>query len=68
MLSWQNILSNRQIAADVEEKQANQGKFIRGGVSRINFFLSNKRKRCYGAINSRPRNLRTALEKHFRFQ
>ena len=25
LLSWQNILSNRQIAADIEEKWANQG-------------------------------------------
>ena len=26
LLSWQNILSNRQIAADIEEKWTNQGK------------------------------------------
>ena len=26
LLSWQNILSNRRIAADTEEKWANQGK------------------------------------------
>ena len=26
VLSWQNILSNRQIAADIEGKWANQGK------------------------------------------
>ena len=25
LLSWQNILNNRQIAADIEEKLANQG-------------------------------------------
>ena len=29
---------------------------------------SNKWKPCHGAINSRPRNLRMALEKYFRFQ
>ena len=25
LLSWQNILGNRQIAADIEEKRVNQG-------------------------------------------
>ena len=28
LLSWQNILSNRQIAADIE-KEANQGEILR---------------------------------------
>ena len=32
-LSWQNILSNRQIAADIEEKWANQEKsFVKESV------------------------------------
>ena len=62
LLSWQNNLSNRQIAADIKEKWANQG------ISPIYLSSSNKWKRCHGAINSRPRNLRTALEKFFRFQ
>ena len=68
LLSWQNILSNRHIAADIEGKWANQEEVLRRGISRIYLSLSNKWKRCHGAINSRPRNLRTALEKFFRFQ
>ena len=68
LLSWQNILSNRQTAADIEEKWANQGEVLRRGISPIYLSSSNKWKPCHGAINSRPRNLRTALEKYFRFQ
>ena len=68
LLSWQNILSNRQIAADIREKWANQGEVLRRGISPIYLFSSNKWKPCRGAINSRPCNLRTALEKYFRFQ
>ena len=68
LLSWQNILSNRQIAADIEEKWANQGEVLRWGISPIYLSSSNKWKPCYGAIYSRPCNLRTALEKYFRFQ
>ena len=68
LLSWQNILSNRQIAADIEEKWANQREVLRGGISRIYLSLANKWKSCYGDINSRPRNLRAALEKYFRFK
>ena len=69
MLSWQNILSSRQIAVDIEEKLANQGKFLRtrGGISHINLSLLSKWKPCHGTINSRPRNLQTALKKFFRF-
>ena len=33
LLSWQNILSNRQIAAGIEEKWANQGEVPRPGIS-----------------------------------
>ena len=29
MLSWQNVLSNKQIVADIEEKLANQGEVFR---------------------------------------
>ena len=36
-MSWENILNNRQIAADTEEKVANQGEVLRGGISRIAF-------------------------------
>ena len=68
LLSWQNILNSRQIAADIEEKLANQGEVLRGGISRIYLSLSNKWKPWHGAINSWPRNLRTAVEKYFRFQ
>ena len=68
LLSWQNILSNRQIAADIEEKWANQGDVLRRGISPIYLSSSNKWKPCHGAINSRSRNLRAALEKYFRFQ
>ena len=68
LLSWQNILSNRHIAADIEGKWANQEEVLRRGISRIYLSLSNKWKRCHGAINSRPRTLRTALEKYFQFQ
>ena len=68
MLSWKNILNSRQIPADLEEKLANQGEVLRGGISRIYLSLSNKWKSCHGAINSWPRNLGTALEKYFRFQ
>ena len=68
MLPWQNILSNRQIAEDIEEKWANQGEGRRQGTGPIYLSSSNKWKPCHGAINNRPRNLRTALEKYFRFQ
>ena len=68
LLSWKNTLSNRQISADIEEKWANQGEVPRRGISPIYLSSSNKWKPCHGAINSRPRNLRTAPEKYFRFQ
>ena len=68
VLPWQNILNNRQIAAGIEEKQPIKKKSFREGISRIYLSLSNKWKKCHGAINSRPRNLRAALEKYFRFQ
>ena len=68
VLPWQNILSNRQVAANIEEKWANQGEVLRWGINPIYFSSSNKSKPCHGAINSRPRNLRTALQKYFRFQ
>ena len=68
LFSWQNILSNRQIEADIEEKWVNQGEVLRRGISPIYLSSSNKGKPCHGAINSRPRNLRTALQKYFWFQ
>ena len=42
LLSSQNILSNRQIAADIEEKLANQREVLRREISPIYLFLSNK--------------------------
>ena len=57
----------RQIAADIEEKLANQREFLRGGISRIYLFFVNKWKPCHGAIKSWPHNLRMALEKYSRF-
>ena len=69
MLSWQNILDSRQIVADIEEKLANQVEVLRTrrGIGRIHLSLLSKWKPCHGAINSRPRNLRTGLKKYFRF-
>ena len=54
MLSWQNILSSRYIAANIEEKLVNQEEFFRtrGGISRIHLSLSSKWKSCHGVINS----------------
>ena len=66
--SWQNILNSRQNTADTEEKLANQVEFLRGGITRIYLSISSKWKPYHRAINSRPRNLRTTLEKYFRFQ
>ena len=43
-------------------------KILCRGISRIYLSISNKWKPCHRAINSRPRNLRTALEKYFQFQ
>ena len=37
LLSWQNILNSRQIAADIEEKLANQGEVLRGESVVFNF-------------------------------
>ena len=66
------------VLAEYFEQQTNCSRYRRkisqsrrilcGGISRIYLSLSNKWKPCQGAINSRPRNLRTALEKYFRFQ
>ena len=68
LLSWQNILSNKQTAADIEEKRANQGEVLHLGINPIYLSSSAKWKSRHGAINSRPHNLKTALEKQFRFQ
>ena len=35
LLPWQNSLSNRQIAADIEEKRANQGEVLHREISPI---------------------------------
>ena len=34
-VAWENIFNKRQIATDIEQEQANQGKVLRGGISRI---------------------------------
>ena len=68
MLFWQNILSNGQIAEGIEEKCVNQGEVLCRGIGPIYLSSSNKWRPCHGAINSRPHNLRMALEKCFRFQ
>ena len=50
-------------------KLANQGEVLctRGGISPIHLSLWSKWKPCHRTLNSWPRNLRTALEKYFRF-
>ena len=53
VLPWQNILSNRQIAADIEENRANQGEVLRGGISHIYFSLSKQ-------METMPRNQKQA--------
>ena len=71
-----DILNIRQIAADIEEILANQGDVFREWMSRIHFSLLFTFRRIYLsylpflylAIDSWPRNVRTALEKEFRFQ
>ena len=50
MLSWQNILRNRQIAADIEGKWVNQEEALCGGMSRIYLSLANKWKPFQEAI------------------
>ena len=51
MLPWQNILSNIQIAGDIEGKWPNQGEVLCEGISRNYLSLANKWKPCHGAIN-----------------
>ena len=77
---WRNRFQNKKcvVLAEYFEQQTNcsryrkkmshQGEVLRRGISPIYFSSSNKWKPCHGAINSRPRNLRTALEKYVRFQ
>ena len=52
----------------IEKKWANHREILRGGISRIYFTLAKKWRPYHGAINHRPRNVRTALEKYFQFQ
>ena len=47
---------------------ANQGEVLRRGINPVYLSSSDEWKPCHGAINSWPCNLRTALEKYFRFQ
>ena len=39
MLPWQNIFNSKQIAADIGEKLANNGRVLHGGISRNLLFL-----------------------------
>ena len=64
LLSWQNILGSRQIAADLEEKLANQGEVFRTREESVTFTFYYQ---ANGNHATEPRNLRTALEKYFRF-
>ena len=62
---WRNRFKNKkfvvlaeyfeqqQTAADVQEKLANQGEALHGGISHIYVSLWNKWKSCQGAIDSR---------------
>ena len=49
------------------KKMSQSREVLRWGISPIYLSSSNKWKPCHGAINSRPRKLRTALEKYFLF-
>ena len=75
---WRNRFKIEQFVALAEyleqlpdcnryKKIANREKTLCGGISRIYLSFSNIWKPCHGAINIRLRNLRTALEKYFRF-
>ena len=57
------------ITADIKEKLGNQEEVLCvGGMIHVYLpSLSNKWTPCHEAINSLPRNLRSALEKYFRF-
>ena len=50
MLSWQNILNSRQIAAAIEEKLANQGEVLSGGIICMYLSISNRWKPYHRAI------------------
>ena len=51
----------------LKEKVANQGESLRVGTSRFYNPFSTKWKPCHGAVNNRPRKLRIALQRYFRF-
>ena len=42
VLFWQNILSNRPVASDIEEKWANQEDVLCGGISLVYLSLAKK--------------------------
>ena len=67
LLSWENIWNRWQTAVDLKEKLTNQEEVLRLGVSLIYHYFLNKWNPCHGSTNSWPRNLRTALQKYFRF-
>ena len=77
---WKNRFQNKKCVVLAEyfeqktncsryrRKMSHQGEVLHRGISPIYFSSSNNWKPCHGAINSRPRNLGTALEKYFRLQ
>ena len=77
---WKNRFKNKKfvVLAEYFEQQTNCSRYRRkisqsrkspSWRNQLYFLsLSNKWKPCHGAINSQPRNLRTALEMYFRFQ
>ena len=58
LLPWQNIWNRRQITEDIKEKLGNQEEVPHGGGISLIYLLF---------LISRPCDLRTALEKYFRF-
>ena len=67
VLFWQNIWNNRKIAAEINEKLPDHEEALCWGIKLIYLCLSKKWKPCHGYFNGRPRNLRSPLEKYFRF-
>ena len=77
---WRNRFQNKKfvILAEYFEQQTNCIRYrrkmsqsrnvLRWGMSPIYLSSCSKWKPCHWAINSRLRNLRTALKKYFRFQ
>ena len=52
VFSWHNVLNSKKIAADVEEKLANQGEVLRGGIRHIYLFIFPYQRYRNHAMNS----------------